>query len=93
MTLILFIFTSLIQAFVFMNFWKWFIVQTFEIKSLSFIESLGIICFLAFINLRKRRSTKRGEPYWFETMAERFGQKVAAIAVIFVLGYIIHLSY
>jgi hypothetical protein len=40
-------------GFVFMKMWEWFIAPTFNVQTLSFVQSIGIFLFLTSITAKK----------------------------------------
>lgn len=59
MATILFAIAVVINAFVFMQYWAWFIVGTFEISSLNLFEAIGIILMFNYFKANKTSSAKK----------------------------------
>lgn len=81
-------FGTLINGFIFMKFWGWFIVPPFGVIELSFIHSTGIIFAIKWITYR-RKKVKENER--LKKTVKRFIYSLLLTAMIFGIGWIITL--
>lgn len=79
-TLIMII-SPIINGFVLSKLWLWFIVPIFQIRQISLIEAIGLVCFISFIAAKKVKTEQ--DKFWQE-----LGENVAFLifSCIFALG-------
>ncbi|WP_319228437.1 hypothetical protein [Draconibacterium orientale] len=61
MVCILLVFASVVNGFVVMKLWGWFIVPAFEIRPLHMVEAIGIMLFVRFAENRLAVRKKENE--------------------------------
>jgi len=84
--LLMLILAVIIGGFVFMKFWSWFIVPTFALPALSFLQSVGISWFVSYI----KSSGKKSE-YDMKELPQLFLIQTVYTATILLIGWIIFL--
>ena len=87
MLIIIAILFLMYEAFIFKCFWEWHIMDIFSIKSIDFIQSLGLIFFIHFIVIIFRKIPDDIKPKkvieW-----EKVLYQIISFSLIFLLGYL-----
>ena len=90
MTVILaLIISPIINGFVFMKLWTWFIVSTFHAQPVRIVEAIGIIFLINFV-FAKRDKTANTEKFW-ENITADMGFLIAYAGVALLFGWIVTL--
>ena len=72
MTIVLaMIISSIINGFVIMKLWAWFVVPTFEANPLRLVEAIGIMYLIKFIKMKRDKTNNENfwENFWEEFIA------------------------
>lgn len=83
--LILMIFGILFNALVFQNLFEWFIADTFNIATISYLQSFGLLLLVSFF--RSKKIPEDREP--FEVEVKNTGFLIFNSAFALALGFII----
>lgn len=90
--LILMFVGSIVSGFIFMKFWEWFVISTFDVQALTVVQALGLSFFLTYVTIKIKKKKEEDDTN-FEELVGEFLRKMAYTAVLFGFGYIIHLFY
>lgn len=81
--------TSIINGFVFVKLWYWFIVPTFSMEELRIVEAIGVILLIGFVKQTRDKENK-DDDFW-----SKFLESMIYIVVFALLalgfGYLISL--
>ena len=81
------IFAPIINAFVFVKLWAWFIVPTFHQNPLRLVEAIGIMFLINFIKT-KRSKDSDNEDFWKE-FGKNIGFIILTAAFALLSGWIV----
>jgi len=79
----------IINGFVFMKLWLWFIVPTFQMQPLRIVEAIGIVFFITFITLKKSKEVDKDKV--FESLLESMIFTLSKSVVVLFFSWIITL--
>ena len=79
--------TTVFGGVAFMKFWEWFVVNTFHVKPLTLIESIGLVFTIRFLQPRKKSNDEKS----FEDHLDDIFDYLSYIVVAFCVAYIITL--
>lgn len=83
---ILLVLTPIVNGFVLVKLWSWFIVSTFSVNPLRIPEAIGIMTILGFLIYHNTESKTKS--FW-EQFYESIGSSLGRVLVALVLGYIV----
>ena len=64
-TIVLFIILApIVNGFVVVKLWHWFIVPTFEMNELRIVEAIGIMIFVQYVRAKKTNTDKEEGEFW-----------------------------
>ena len=78
--------STLMNGFVFMKLWNWFIVSIFEAKPLILIQSMAIMVLIAFIRIRK---SKDGDEDFWKVFIESMIFVILTSSFTLLIGFIV----
>jgi len=78
----------LIQAYVVMKMWEWFIAGVFGIQVITLIQAAGITLLVTYLRMKAKKSD---EETTFKTFITSFVMSICMSAFALLLAYIIHL--
>jgi len=89
MTIVIVMITApLINGFVFIKLWHWFVVPTFGLGELRLIEAIGLVALISFINAKK---TNKQETDFWVGLIESIAYMVLLACFTLFFGWIISL--
>ena len=77
--------TFIVNGFVFMKFWHWFIMYTFAVQPINLIQSIGLMFVWNFM----KPTPKYDKDAKMKDLTEHFFKKMAMTAVVFFIGWIL----
>jgi hypothetical protein len=80
--------TLIINGFVFLKLWLWFIVPTFQMQPLRIIEAIGISLLISFIRTGKNKEDKKN--FW-ENILNQTIFNLGVFIYVLLTGWIITL--
>jgi len=83
-TAILLVLVSLIDGWIFVRLWRWFILPTFQLPALTIWPAVGICIVVRYLT-RGRGPVDKDEPVW-----KTIVNSVAYSVMVFLLGALIH---
>lgn len=83
------IISTLIGGYVFMKLWQWFIVTSFHVQGLSFIQSIGLSFFLNYLKPGKKIEKESS----IEDLLKIFIEIIIVSGLVLVFGWMITLFY
>jgi len=87
--IIVMIVTPLINGFVVMKLWNWFIIPIFSLQPLKLIEAIGFTIILAFITAKPSKNNKE-EDFW-DKLFESVLYTILLGLFTLILGYVVSL--
>jgi hypothetical protein len=86
--LLVFVFSPIINGFVFLKYWSWFIVPVFHVQSLNLVISISLVLFINFLKMNKTPENEDNVDIWsYLCKSIYYTILLAAIALIF--GFIL----
>lgn len=87
--LIILFLATIIDGFMYMQLWKWFIAPTFQMTELKLAQAIGLSLFVGFIKVVK--PAKDADDKFIEKVIYAFIQRIALSAFVLLIGKIITL--
>lgn len=75
----------LLGGYVFMQLWEWFIVYAFDVKSIGYMQSIGVVFFWNYLTLKKEEN-KDIDP---DSIAESLVRAISIYIITLILGHLI----
>lgn len=88
-TLLLFAYLLLTVSFVFYKFWYWFINPLFDTINLTYIQCIGLIMTISFLQLKVVKDLK--DEFYKDSIKDVYAVKIVTPWVYLLLGYIVYL--
>lgn len=91
-TLILTLFISpIINGFVFVKLWLWFIIPTFSAQELRLVEAIGVCLLIGFVTNRKNKKTKEEEKedFW-KGLLKNLANTISIALIFLAAGWIVN---
>lgn len=63
------IISPIINGFVFMKLWLWFVVPVFQVPALRLVEAIGIVFLIYFIRIRMEKEAAKDE-FWSDLITK-----------------------
>ena len=77
----------LVNGFVLLKLWEWFIVTTFKVQPLNLVQAIGIVILINFLFIKKEKSP---DNFWKE-FKERVAFLIVTAVFILFIGWIVTL--
>lgn len=91
--IVILVLSALAGGFVFMQMWHWFIVPTFRLEDLKYVNAIGVSYFVGYIMTRGQRKKKKKEGEEGGTVKkqwESFANAVGLSAVLLGIGWVLY---
>ena len=75
------LFNCIINGYVFLKLWEWFIIPIFKVHSLNIVQSIGILLFINFIRLDRDKESII-QNYWEEFVKSIIKNVVIAVVAL-----------
>jgi hypothetical protein len=86
--IILTVLSTIVQGFVIVKLWAWFIVQIFDIRPITLIEAIGLSLFILYVNYRK---PSKVEDDLYDIVVHGFIESLTIGGIFLLFGWVVHL--
>jgi hypothetical protein len=80
--------TAMLQGFVAMTLWGWFVISHFQAAPLTFLQATGLMVFWTYL---KPMSSSKGDEHYMKRFNRSFLESVIFALIILGMGFVITL--